>query len=50
MVGRGKLPGALQRFAPRNLGIGDEVELLVQMPTEIEDETTNEWIDQKARL
>ena len=28
MMERGELPGALQRFAPRSLGISDEVELL----------------------
>ena len=42
--------GALPRFAPRSLGIGDEVELLVQMPTEIDGETRNEWIDQRATI
>ena len=50
MVERGELHGALPRFAPRSLGIGDEVELLVQMPTEIDGETRNEWIDQKATI
>ena len=44
------LPGALPRFALRSLGIGDEFELLVQMPTEIDGETKNDWIDQKAAI
>ena len=50
MVERGELHGALPRFALRSLGIGDKVELLVQMPTEIDGETRNEWIDQKATI
>ena len=50
MVERGGLHGALQKFALRSPGIGDEVELLVQMPSEIEDKTTNEWIDQRATI
>ena len=52
MVEQGELPGALQRFAPRSLGIGDEVELLVQMPTDRDRgrETKNEWINQKATI
>ena len=50
MVEQGELPGALQRFALRSLGISDKVELLIQMLTEIEDETMNKWIDQKATV
>ena len=40
IVERGKLPGATQSFASRScaLGLGDEVELLVKMPTEIKGE------------
>lgn len=40
MVEHGKLPGATQSFASRScaLGLGDEVELLVKMPTEIKGE------------
>ena len=53
MVERGEIQGALQGFAlsrPRVLGIGDEVELLVQMPTEIEGETKDEWINRRATI
>ena len=53
MVERGKLPSTLQRLAPgqpRALGIGDKVELLLEMPTEIEGETKDEWIDRRATI
>ena len=50
---RGELPGALQGFAPsrpRALGIRDEVELLLEMPPEIEGETKDEWFDRRATI
>ena len=58
MAGRGELPGALvvaalQSFAlsrAHALGIGDKVELLVEMPTENEGETRDEWIDRWATI
>ena len=43
--------GSAELYAEgRVLGIGHEVELLVEMPTEIEDETKNEWIDKRATI
>ena len=34
----------------RTLAIGDEVEVLVEMPTEVEGETKDEWIDRQATI
>ena len=46
MVECGELFGA----TPRALSMGDKVELLVEMPTEIKGETKAQWIDKRATI
>ena len=50
MVKRGEIQG--QGLAPRNkaLVVGDEVELCVDMPTDIEDEYKPQWVDKRESI
>ena len=54
MLERGELIGtSAESFfpnQPRTLGISDEVEVLMEMPTEGNDETRDEWIDRQATI
>ena len=50
MVERGEIQG--QSLAPRNqaLAVGDEVELCLAMPTDIEDECKPQWVDKRMSI
>ena len=56
MLERGELVGTSRSAEsffpsrPRTLDIGDEVEVLLEMPTEIEGETKDEFIDRRATI
>ena len=54
MLERGELIGTTaEDFFPKRphtLGLGDEVEVLVEIPTEVKDETKDEWIDRQATI
>ena len=50
MLERGELLG--QSYTPKvhHLTVGDEVELRVEMPTDIEGETRYEWVNKRSTI